>query len=146
MPSNSCCRCIVRALVSQTHVSRCLIILGQRRRFHQSPRGGSRSVGKERKKKEDIGETERDENVRRTSIHGGVRGRALSTYLPNASPAFRPAHDLRTGWAKDGLDFVLLTFSSDKHSVRRDWPPPRSYWRESEYFERPRCMLQLRVW
>jgi len=37
-------------------------------------------VGKERKEKGDIGETERDENVRRTSIHGGVRGRALSTY------------------------------------------------------------------
>jgi len=34
-----------------------------------------------REEKEDTEETERDENVwRRTSIHGGVRGRALSTY------------------------------------------------------------------
>jgi len=144
MPSNSCCRCVVRALVSQTHVSRCLIILGQRRRFH------TRALlwAKERKKKEDTGEIERDENVwRRTSIHGGVRGRALSTYQM-LRRLLGPPTTFAAGWAKDGLHFVLLTFSSDKHSVRRDWPPPRSNWRDSrsEYFERPQCMLRVRVW
>lgn len=124
----------MRALLSQTHVSRCPIILGWRRRIRQGPTGDLGAAGEEREEKEDAGETERDENVwRRISIHVGVRGRALFTYLPYRMlrRLLGPPTAFAAGWAKDNLDFVLLTFGSDKHSVRRDRPPPRSDWRDS---------------
>lgn len=62
---------------------------------------------------EDTGETERDENVwRKTSIHGGVRGRALST-LPTYQPTYRmrafgPASDLRGGLSKGRPRFRFI--------------------------------------
>lgn len=76
----------------------------------------------EKKKKTARGETERDENVRRrTSIHGGVRGRTLSTCLCRMlRRLLDPPPTFTAGCAKDGLaDFVLLTYCSDKHSARR---------------------------
>lgn len=55
----------------------------------------------------------------------GVRGRALSTYRMHRR-LLGPPTTFATGWTKDGLEFVLLTFSSGKHSARRDRPLSRS--------------------
>lgn len=84
----------------------------------------------EKKRRRHTGETERNENVRRrTSVDSRRSSRSGLVYLPTecSSPAFGPAHDLHDGLSsKDGLDFVLLTCSFDKHSGGRNRPLPRS--------------------
>lgn len=133
----------MRASVSQTHVSRCLIILRQRARdeaenppwvfFSPVPPKVRRGTEREKREKKK-GEThtpgrpkETKTLRRRTSLDSRRSSRSGLVYLPNASPAFGPAHDLHDGpSSKDGLDFVLLTCSFDKHSGRRNRPPPRS--------------------
>lgn len=91
---------LVRASVSQTHVSRCPIILRQRARdearrihrgfFSQYHRRLAVALYEEKKKREREKKKETPGRPKETktygegprSIHGGVRGRALSTYLP----------------------------------------------------------------
>jgi len=87
-------------------------------------RGPNARKGEREDKKKTPGETERDENVRRRTSIRGVRGRTLSTYRMHRR-LLGPPTTLAAGRAKDGLDFVLLTFSSDKHSARRDRPASR---------------------
>lgn len=93
--SNTYCIYLVRASLSQTRVSRRPII-SQAADSENSPwvffthfstiEEVRRCRRRGEKKGDTKGETERNENVGEgpRSIHGGVRGRALSTYLPNA--------------------------------------------------------------